>query len=141
MTVFYGTNAGKVINQVGGTPQQALVAGNVHSFTEIVTFASQVFGTDTIFVARIPKGGIFLRGFITVSATTATATLAIGVVGTPAKYAAAAAYTTVDTPVAFGKAAATGVTLAANDDILLTIGTANLPAAGTATIVIEYAFD
>jgi hypothetical protein len=140
MATTYGTNAGKVINGTG-TPAPGFVNGNVHSFVEVITLASQA-AADITYVARIPKGAIFIAGRLTTTVSLGTTTISIGVVGSTAKYlAAATTLTAVDTPTLFGKAAATGVALTANDDVIITWATATAPASGSLVVVIEYAFD
>lgn len=125
----------------GTTPDPASVDATVRCFTEIVTLASQTT-SDTIEVARLPKGAKFLYGVLTASATLgASATIAIGVTGSTAKYRAAATFTTADTPTFFGKAAATGVALTAEETVFITIAVANLPSSGTLVVQMFYTFD
>lgn len=86
---------------------------------------------DTNVLCRLPKGEAFAYGVITVSATLATSTVAIGTAATAAKYKAAAVHTTADAPALFGKASAIDdAPLADHEDVIMTIAVADLPAAG-----------
>lgn len=108
-------------------------------FRATITFASQASGS-TIVLANAPTGHTFSHGLITVSATTGSATIAVGTAASAAKYAAAAAYTTADVPALFGKAAAISAgAYTAEEQIIATTGGAALPSSGTA--IIELFFD
>lgn len=100
------------------------------------TFASG----DILVLGDMPQGAAFSHGLITASATMgATATIAIGISGATGKYRTAAVFTAVDTPTAFGNAAAKDdVPLAATERLLATIAAAALPAAGILVIDIFY---
>lgn len=138
MTALYGTQMTLV--NAGTTTDPALVDGTVRAFVETVTYATQTT-SDTIAVARLPKGAVPLGFELTTSVSTSTATIALGITGSTAKYKAAAAFTTTDTPTRFGKAAALGTALTAEEEVIITIGTASLPASGTLRVVTYYAFD
>lgn len=120
-------------------PDPGFVNGAVRVFNEEITLAAQANG-DTIEVAKLPKGAIPLYGVIVPSATLATSTLAIGISGTPAKYRAAAVLTAL-TPEVFGASGGVGDALSADETVIVTIGVADLPAAGTVRVMIFYAFD
>lgn len=108
-------------------------------FRATVQFASQAAAT-TFVLANAPTGHTFSHGVITVSATTGSATIAVGTAASAAKYAAAAAYTSADVPTLFGKAAAiNGGAYTAEEQIIATTAAASLPASGYA--VIELFFD
>jgi hypothetical protein len=108
-------------------------------FRATIAFNSQASGS-TFVLAKVPTGHTFSHGLVTVSATTGSATIAIGNAGTAAQYAAAAAYTTADSPTLVGKAAAmTAGAYTAEEQIIGTIGGASLPSSGNA--VIELFFD
>lgn len=136
MAISYTTNAGKVL-QGTGTPAPGFANGTVRNFTDVLTYASQASG-DTIHVGYLPKGAVVHRIVLTTDTSTGSATIAIGIAGTTAKYKAAAAFTATDTPTAFGKAAALGVALTAEEDIIITTGGASLPASGVMVIAIFY---
>lgn len=133
-----GTQMTKV--NAGTTPAPGFVDGSVRSFVETVTYASQASG-DTIEVARLPKGAVVLGGLITTDTSTGTATLSIGISGSAAKYKAAAVFTATDTPTLFGKTAALNVALSAEETVIITIGTAALPASGTLAVTFFYTFN
>lgn len=104
----------------------------------VITMAAQA-SADDIVLGEVKPGDRFLGATVNVSATTGTATVALGIEGSTAKYAAAVAYTTADTPTPKGKATAIGVAETASKLILATIGTEALPGAGTLTVVMEFA--
>lgn len=140
MAQTFGVQSAKVLGATKSTPQAGFVHSSIRSFSEQVTLAAQAVA-DTIVVGLVPKGAVFLYGTIETDTTLATATLAIGTGSSAAKYAAAATYTTVDTPVVFGKTAAAGVTLAADDTVILTVAVAALPASGNLKVNLVYAFN
>lgn len=140
MTVFTGTQMTKLQANPATTPDPGLVDGTVRCFVEDVTLATQTT-SDTIEVARLPKGAIPLYGVLSASATLgATATIAIGITGTTGKYRAAATHT-VTTPTLFGVNAALGGALAAEETVFITIAAASLPASGTLRVMFVYAVD
>ena len=139
MTVFYGTQMTK-IDSVAATPGVGFVHGNVRCFAETVTYATQTT-SDTIEVGLLPKGAVFLFGLITTSVSTGSATLAIGITGTTGKYFTAAAYTTVDVPLLFGKTPAVNAAEAADRTVFITIAAASLPGSGTLNVTLVYALD
>jgi hypothetical protein len=125
---------------VGYKPRASVYGGRLKRLRATITFASQTT-SDTIVLGNLPAGAVFAFGTINVSATTGSATLAIGVSGTAAKYAAASAYTTADTPTLFGKnavVAASDSGLAAEEQVIATIAGASLPASGTAVVDLFY---
>ncbi len=117
-----------------------------------IVCAAQAAGS-IISVARIPVGSMILGVRITTSVTLATATLSVGDVNNGAAYAAAATYTAVNatasvgnatalmTPIASGYDSATGLVSNSYEDIVLTVGTAALPASGVIAVAVEYALD
>lgn len=109
-----------------------------HKVFATITMASQASGDDIV-LGRVRKGMRFVGATVIASATLATATIALGIVGSTAKYKAAAVFTAVDTPTPYGKASAIGVAETADALLLLTIGTAALPAAGTLVVILEFA--
>jgi len=95
-----------------------------------ITLASQA-SADTVVLANIPAGYCFAYGVITSGVSLGTATVAIGNASSAGKYRAAAVFTATDTPTPFGTAAAVaGVPSTAQEQVLLTVGTAALPASG-----------
>lgn len=134
MATTYSTDAAGL----GTSPPTKLNAGHVggrlRRFRAVVAFAAQASG-DTVVLTRVPAGYTFAFGMITASATFGgTATIAIGISGTTAKYRAAAIHTAT-VPTLFGiDTAADDVALTASEDILMTIAAASLPGSGNAVI-------
>lgn len=103
-------------------------------FRATITLASQASG-DTIVLADIPAGFLFAGGELTASVSLGTATVAVGNSTTAGKYRAAAVFTATDTPTNFGVTAAlAGSASTANERVILTVGTAALPASGTLVV-------
>jgi hypothetical protein len=112
----------------------------VRVFNEKVVLASQPT-SDIIEVARLPKGARVLYGLLSSTVSLGSATLAIGIAGTAAKYRAAAVFTAVDTPTLFGPAGVAGEPLASEEIVILTIAAAALPASGTLRVMVFYTLD
>jgi hypothetical protein len=141
MAVLYSDTMTKLRNTIPqDLPAAAEVHGRLRRFKSIVTLAAQAT-TDTIEVAKLPKGARVAYGMITSSVTLATATIAVGITGTTGKYRAAAVFTAVDTPTPFGVATVIGVALTAEEILFLTIAVAALPGAGTLVVEIFYSVD
>jgi len=141
MTVFYGAQMTKLRNTAPqDLPAVADVHGRVRVFNEKVTLASQTT-SDTIEVAKLPKGARLLYGLLTSSVSLGSSTVAVGIAGTTGKYRAAALFTATDTPTPFGVAANVGEPLAAEEIVFLTIAAASLPASGTLRVTIFYTLD
>jgi hypothetical protein len=121
-----------------GFPNGALAAGRVRAYTSVVTLAGQASG-DTIVIARVPASSAFLYGVLNTDTSTDTATLAIGVAGTPAKYKVAAAHTETNAPAIFGLNAAAAVPLERDEEVIITVGTAALPASGRLVVTLFFA--
>lgn len=106
----------------------------VHRYRASITLAAQASG-DTVVLANIPAGQCFAGGELVASVSLGTATVAIGSAASAAKYRAAAVFTAVDTPTPFGGAVAFAAPPStAQEQVLLTIGTAALPGAGTLVV-------
>lgn len=117
----------------GTGPQQldaALVNGRVRNACAEFTCASDAAGTYTVPI-RLPVGARVLACYLNASATMgASATIAIGISGTVGKYRAAATYTSADTLSFFSLNAAVMTPLTAEEQIIMTVGTAALPSSG-----------
>lgn len=131
--------------RLDGTSPPARIDGRVYGAKERrirATFdlADATFASgDTLVIGELPEGACFAGGMIDSSVSLGSSTLAIGVSGSTAKYRAAATFTATDTPTAFGKASAMAqAPLAATETVFATVGTADLPAAGTLVISITY---
>lgn len=106
--------------------------------------AAQWLTTDTALLVpgSMVRGMRFLYGMLATSLSLGTSTVAIGVAGTTGKYRAAATFTAVDTPTLFG-AVLTGSApsvLTADDNIIMTIGVANLPNTATHRLIVDLYF-
>lgn len=121
-------------------PDPGFVDGSVRCFNEEITLASQTT-SDTIEVARLPKGAIPLFGVLNTSVTLGSSTIAIGISGSTGKYRAAAVFTAADTPTLFGVNAAAGEALTAEETVIVTIAAATLPASGTLRVQFFYTFN
>lgn len=143
MAKQYGNNTAPrgqtPVGQVDGSSQ----GGHVRVYREQITLASGVGTTaDTIVVAYPSKGEQFLFGVLTSTVTLGTSTVAVGITGATGKYRTAATFTAVDTPTLFGAGAAglgSAGKLAGDEEVFLTIATANLPTSGTLTVDLYFA--
>jgi hypothetical protein len=141
MAQTFGVQSAKVLGVTTSTPAPGFVHGTSVAWSEqIVLGAANAIG-DTIVVGLVPKGAQFMGGTVTVDTSLSTSTISLGTASSAAKYMALTAFTTVDVPVNFGKTAAQGTTLTANDTVILTIAALALPAAGNIKILLEYCFD
>ena len=119
----------------------SLLGGRVRIAMAEFTCATDAAGTYTAPIV-LPKGSRVVCGFINASATMGgTATLAIGITGATGKYRAAATYTTGDTFTLLGLSAFVAEELTADEQILLTVAAASLPASGKLVIGFLYAID
>jgi len=124
----------------GSVPSPGFVDGAVHVFNETFALAGQPT-TDTVEIARLPKGAIPLYGIIESDTSLGTSTVAIGTAVDTGKYRAPATFTATDTPTLFGVGAGIGEALLEEETVILTIGTAALPASGTLRVMFFYSFD
>jgi len=107
------------------------VNAGVRVFRNVITLAAQPT-TDTQLLARIPNGYLPLAIMLVSSVTLGTSTIAIGNATTPAKYKAAATFTTPDVPTLFMlTSAADDAPLTVDEEVLMTVAVAALPGAGT----------
>lgn len=142
MAVLFGAQMTKLRVTPVSTPDPGFVDGTVRSFLEVVTYATQTT-SDTIEVARLPRGATLLAARIMTSVTTSTATMAFGITGTTGKYRAAATFTTTDTweELDVATTAWHATNLTAEEIVFITIGTASLPGSGTLLVQFTYAFN
>jgi hypothetical protein len=113
-------------------------SGKVRSMAAEFTCASDAVGTYTVPI-RIPRGARVLRCALNASVTMGgTATIALGIAGATGKYRAAATFTTTDQWVVFALNAATLAELTAEEQILMTVAAAALPASGRLLIMFEW---
>lgn len=119
---------------VGYRPAASRIGGRCKIFSATVALASQTT-SDTIKLFTLPVGATFVKGWVNISATLGSSTIAIGNSGSTGKYRAAATATSTDTPLDFGvTAAVAGAVSTAEEDVIITIATANLPSSGTMTV-------
>ena len=102
----------------------------VRAFRKTVSLASQASGS-VIDLFTLPKGCVPILGVINASVSLATATIKIGNASDDDKYRAAAVHTVTASTV-FGEGM--GNALSADEKVILTTGTAALPASGTLEI-------
>lgn len=104
----------------------------------VITLAAQA-AADVIKLCNLPKGACPMGGELTTDTSLGSATLSIGNASSAAKYRAASTFTATDTPTTYGKASAQGITpLAADEEVIATVGTASLPGSGTLVIDVFY---
>lgn len=117
-----------------GKSNGGVQGGRLRRFRATVPFASQASG-DTVTLAQVPAGYTFAFGMVNASATFgASATIAIGTAASAGKYRTAATHTAT-VPTLFGLyTAADDVPLAAEETVILTVGTAALPSSGSAVV-------
>lgn len=115
-----------------------LLGGHLRSAIAEFTAASDAVGTYTVPI-RIPRGayvrGMWMNASVTMGAS---ATIAIGITGATGKYRAAAVFTTTDSNVFSALNAAMGVALAAEEQIIMTVAVAALPASGRLLIGFDW---
>lgn len=134
-------NASSVAAGVAGTDfvPVADLGGKLRIANAVFNCASDAAGTYTAPV-RLPRGARVL--FLVLNASVSmggTATLAIGIAGATGKYRAAATFTAVSTPTLVGLNATVGEPLLADEQILLTVAAAALPASGRLVLSFVYA--
>lgn len=134
MAETYSTEVSTQYDIPAGKSNGGVVGGRMRRFRASITLASQASG-DTIVLANVPAGHSFAYGVLTASATLGSATVAIGNDTTAGKYRAAAAFTSANTPTNFGLASAVaGDASTAEEEVILTVGTAALPSSGTLVV-------
>ena len=137
MTVLYSTE----LASIAATPVVKANAtkgygARLRRYRGTITYATQVYTTDTTVIAVVPAGSIFAFGVITTDTSSGSCTIGVGITGSTVKYKAQAAFTATETPTVFGKAAVVGLAtpLTADETIFVTYGSANAPASGTLVI-------
>ncbi|MBQ4493402.1 MAG: hypothetical protein II972_02210 [Elusimicrobiaceae bacterium] len=131
-------NANEYGYQKAGTikPANELDA-KVRAFKATIDLASQASG-KTFALFKVPKGYSFITGILNASASLSTATIKIGTAADDDKYRAAAVHTAT-TPTLFGEQA--GFVAGGNateEEVILTTGTAALPASGKLIITMLF---
>jgi len=142
MPAYLSTELGGSANQtaapVGYKPNASVYGARVRRLRASFTYAGQLI-TDTLVVGTLPTGATFAYGVLTASASSSSTTLAIGTSGSTAKYRAAAAFTSTDTPTFFGKAAEVAASpLSAEEVVIITLAAATAPSSGTLVVDLYY---
>lgn len=142
MAAYYSTDMTGSANQTsiptGYKPAATVYGARLKRLRGLFTYATQTT-SDTLIIGNLPAGATFAYMLITTSASTSTATLAVGISGSTGKYKAAGAVTTTDVPQIFGIASAVSQSpLSAEEQVFITIGTASLPASGTLVVDLFY---
>lgn len=115
-----------------------LVRADLKVIRATIPLEAQASG-DTIVIGKRPQGSSYFGHRILASATLATATIAIGTEAAAEKYRAAATFTTANTPTDVALASAVDdAPLDDEEEMIVTIGTAALPGAGTLIIETLY---
>lgn len=131
-------NAKEYGYQVAGTIKTANeLDAKVRAFKATIDFDTQA-ANKTFALFKVPKGYSFITGILNSSASLSTATIKIGTSDDDDKYRAAAVHTAT-TPTLFGAQAgfvAGGNT--ADEEVILTTGTAALPASGKLIITMLF---
>lgn len=115
----------------------SVIDGKVKAYQATITLAAQASG-DTIVIAKARQGEKFVAGIITTDTSLGSAKIQIGNATTANKYKADAVFTSVNTPTLFGNAAAMAA-LEDDEEIIVTVGTAALPASGTLKVSMLFA--
>lgn len=136
MVTTYSTEAQLALNTIPAKKVDGAKWGaRMRRYRATVALAGQASGDDIV-LFRVPKGSVFAYGVLNASVSLGgTATVAIGASGSTGKYRAAATFQTPNAPTFFGANAAVAAdALSADEDVLLTIGTAALPGSGTLVV-------
>ena len=132
-------NAGAAPFTAGGPRiPVALLGANLRSACAEFTFASDAAGTYTVPI-RLPRGAVPMFGMLVTDTSTGSATVALGITGTTGKYRAAAAFTTTGVPTLFGVTAGLGAALTAEEQLIMTVAAAALPASGRMLVMFFWA--
>lgn len=115
--------------------------GKVKVITETFTYNTDAAGSYAIGGGNLPVGARVLDAYFVTSVTTGSATLALGISGTTGKYITAAAVTTANQRTVSINQAALLTEITAEEQLLLTVAAASLPASGTLRIVVLYVVD
>jgi hypothetical protein len=144
MANYLSTELGGSANQtsapVGYKPRATVYNARLKRLRATFTLNTQTT-SDTLVVGNLPAGATFAFGALTSSVSLSTSTVAVGIAGSTGKYRAAAVFTATDTPTPFGTAATVGAAdpaLAAEEQVIVTIATASLPASGTFVVDLFY---
>lgn len=142
MALVYATQQ---VGVADGTTIPALKADGAQVNAKLSSItASKPVGTalnsgDTFFLGTVPAGARVAKIWVTTDTSFGTATVSIGTLASASKYVAAKTNTVTDVPTLLGPKASTldDGQLTAEEDLYVTIGTANIGAAVIATFEVE----
>jgi len=118
-------------------PPASAAGGKTRTSIEVFTYATDAVGAYNIGPA-IPAGARILSVELNTSVSTGSATLAIGITGSTDKYRAAAALTTTNSWQPANLNAALCDVLSADEQLLMTVAAASLPASGRLLVRITW---
>ena len=123
---------------VGYKPVATVYQARLKRLRASFTYASQTT-SDTLVIGNLPAGATVAYGVLNADTSSGSTTLAIGNAGTPAKYKAAAAFTSTDTPTPFGKCAPViAAPLTAEEQVIITLAGATAPSSGNLVVDLYY---
>lgn len=142
MTAYLSTELGGSANQTtaptGYKPVATVYQSRLKRLRGSFTYASQA-ATDTLVVGELPTGATFAFGVLNADTSSGSTTLAIGTSASSAKYKAAAAFTSTDTPTFFGKTATVAASaLTAPETVIVTLAAATAPSSGNLVVDLYY---
>ena len=119
--------------------------GRIRSASGTLTYAAQAAGSYSFDSAlKLPIGANVVGATISTSTTTGTASIALGITGTTAKYKAAAAVTALTAANVAVPHAALLEPLTAEEEVIVTSASAALPTAGAGKalkVIVHYVVD
>lgn len=139
MANFNGVQA--TLIAAGSESAAAWSGGRLRASTDTLVYAAQASGSTLTMCYPIPNGALIQGIWLNTDTSTGSATLAFGIAGTAAKFAAAAAYTTVNTWIPVANAASALAVLTAQTQLIITTAAASLPASGNLIVTVEYTLD
>src|SRR5579859_539630 len=110
--------------------------GKVRSITDTIVYAAQASGSTLTMGYPIPSGALIQGIWLNTDTSTSTTTLAFGTAASAALFAAAAAYTTINTWVPVAKASSALAVLTAQTQLIITTAVGALPASGNLIVTI-----
>lgn len=142
MAAYLSTELGSTANQtsapVGYKPSATVYQGRLKRLRGTFTYNSQST-SDTLVIGDLPAGATFAYGVLNTDTSSGSTTLAIGTSGSTAKYKAAAAFTSTDTPTFFGKAAVAAASpLTTSETLIITLAAATAPSSGSLVVDVFY---
>lgn len=151
MAVFYAEELRGLGDALPRTPGNEAVGGRPRIYRSVIkldapaltstTTGTVVTSADSVVVAKVPPGMRFAGGTLIANISIGAATFGIGIASSVGKYRAAATFTAVDTPTAFGTAAAYAAGPLANEEtVVLTSTAGNLANNAGGLLIVELEF-